>query len=93
MALSRHARRHPVTGPVAMKETHISFGGEVTFFLFVVGPLGPPPSLARFASLESPGKCPFSTKQNGLLCGVGIRVWRAGPDRNRDVRVTTGSDL
>ena len=51
------------------------------FFLFVVGPLGPPPSLARFASLESPSKCPFSTKQNGLLCGVGIRVWRAGPDR------------
>ena len=65
----------------------------VRFFLFVVGPLGPPPSLARFASLESPGKCPFSTKQNGLLCGVGIRVWRAGPDRNRDVRVTPGSDL
>ena len=29
MALSRHARRHPVTGPVAMKETHIPFGGEV----------------------------------------------------------------
>ena len=93
MTLTRHARRHPVTGPVAMEETHISFGGEVTFFLFVVGPLGPPPSLARFASLESPGKCPFSTKQNGLLCGVGIRVWRAGPDRNRDVRVAPGSDL
>ena len=42
MALSRHARRRPVTGPVAMKETHISFGGEVAFFLFVVGPFGPP---------------------------------------------------
>ena len=52
MTLARHTRRHPVTGPVAMEETHISFGGEVTFFLFVVGPLGPPPSLARFASLE-----------------------------------------
>jgi len=35
MAPLRHARRHPVTGPVAMKETHISFGGEVAFFLFV----------------------------------------------------------
>ena len=93
MTLTRHARRHPVTGPVAMEETHISFGGEVTFFLFVVGPLGPPPPFARFASLESPSKCPFSTKQNGLLCGVGIRVWRAGPDRNRGVIVAPGSDL
>ena len=93
MTLSRHARRHPVTGPVAMKETHISFGGEVTFFLFVVGPLGPPPSLARFASLESPGKCPFSTKQNGLLCGVGKGFGERAQTGNRDVRVTPGFGL
>jgi len=57
-----------------MEETHISFGGEVTFFLFVVGPLGPPPSLARFASLESPSKCPFSTKQTDcyVVSGKGL---------------------
>ena len=32
MTLARHARRYPATGPVAMEETHISFGGEVTRF-------------------------------------------------------------
>jgi len=76
-----------------MEETHISFGGEVTFFLFVVGPLGPPPSLARFASLESPSKCPFSTKQNGLLCGVGKGFGERAQTGNRDVRVTPGFGL
>ena len=54
----------------------VALGG---FFHFVLGPFGPPPSLARFASLESSGKCPFSTKQNGLLCGVGSRVLASGP--------------
>ena len=76
-----------------MEETHISFGGEVAFFLFVVGPLGPPPSLARFASLESPSKCPFSTKQTDCYVvsrkGFGERAQTG----NRDVRVTPGFGL
>ena len=62
-----------------MEETHISFGGEVTFFLFVVGPLGPPPSLARFASLESPSKCPFSTKQKRTVMWCRDQGLASGP--------------
>ena len=93
MTLARHARRHPVTGPVAMEETHISFGGEVTFFLFVVGPLGPPPSLARFASLESPSKCPFSTKQTDCYVVSGSGFGERAQTGNRDVRVTPGFGL
>ena len=94
MALSRHARRRPVAGPVAMKETHISFGGEVTFFLFVVGPLGPPRlslALLRRSSLLASSRFLLSKTDCCVLSGSGFGE-RAQAE-NRDVRVAPGSGL
>ena len=55
-----------------------------------------PPSLASLESFYSVRLSLLqinymSSYNNGLLCGVGIRAWRAGPDRNRDVSLTHGS--
>ena len=93
MALSRHARRRPVTGPVAMKETHISFGGEVAFFLFVVGPLGPPRlSLALLrSSLLASARFLLSKTDCYVVSGSGFG--ERAQTENRDVRVTPGSGL
>ena len=54
-----------------------------------------PPSLASLESFYSVRLSLLqinymSSYNNGLLCGVGIRAWRAGPDRNRDVSLTHG---
>ena len=50
-------------------------------------------SVSRFASLESPSKCPFSTKQTDCYVvsrkGFGERAQTG----NRDVRVTPGFGL
>ena len=48
---------------------------------FRFGPFGPPPSLARFASLESPGKCEFLICKTDCYAASGSGFWRAGPDR------------
>ena len=95
MALSRHARRRPATGPVAMKETHISFGGEVAFnfFLFVVGPLGPPRlSLALLrSSLLASARFLLSKTDCYVVSGSGFG--ERAQTENRDVRVAPGSGL
>ena len=54
-----------------------------------------PPSLASLESFYSVRLSLLqinymSSYNNGLLCGVGIRAWRAGPDRNRDASLTHG---